>query len=128
MKKYQKAINTRIRRVYSTIPSSQQKFLNEFEESHSQKSLHMNGITWKYFDSEKGKDALLLLHGGYSDFDMWIHQIVEFEKDYRIIAPTCPILLNATMKVYSDALSTILRAENLLKVNMMGYSKGGLVA
>lgn len=120
--------DSRIRRFYSTIPSAQKDFIEGFEESHSQKSLCVNGITWKYFDSEKGREVLLLLHGGYADFDMWIHQIVEFEKYYRIIAPTCPVLSNAKMKEYSDALYTILRAENIHKVNVMGYSEGGLIA
>ena len=120
--------HTRIRKFYSKIPNVQQKFIKEFEESHIQKSLHIKGITWNYFDSEKGKEVLLLLHGGYADFDMWIHQIVEFEKYYRIIAPTCPALPNAEMKEYSEALSTILDAENIARVNVMGYSEGGLIA
>jgi pimeloyl-ACP methyl ester carboxylesterase len=120
--------NSRITRFYSTIPSAQKEFIEVFEASHSQKSLRVNGVTWKYFDSEKGRNILLLLHGGYADFDMWIHQIVEFEKDYRIIAPTCPVLSNATMKVYSDALATILSAENIHTVSVIGYSEGGLIA
>jgi len=119
---------SRIRKFYSRIPSVQQKFIEDFEESHSQKSLRINGVTWNYFDSEKGKEVLLLLHGGYADFDMWIHQIVEFEKDYRIIAPTCPALPNAKMEEYSKALSAILGAENIDRVNVMGYSEGGLIA
>jgi len=120
--------HSRIRKFYSKIPNVQQKFIKEFEESHFQKSLQIEGITWNYFDSEKGKEVLLLLHGGYADFDMWIHQIVEFEKGYRIIAPTCPALPNAKMKEYSEALSTILDAENIARVNVMGYSEGGLIA
>jgi pimeloyl-ACP methyl ester carboxylesterase len=48
-------------------------------------------------------EVLLLLHGGYACFDMWIHQIVESEKDYRVIAPTCPVLPDAKMKEYSGA-------------------------
>jgi len=121
-------IDLKIKKFYSTIPHEQKEFIKNFEESHSQKSLLINGITWKYFDSEKGKEVLLMLHGGYVYFDMWIHQIVEFEKDYRIIAPTCPVLPDARMKEYSDALYTILQAENVNNVNVMGYSEGGLIA
>ena len=119
---------SRIREFYSTIPDAQNEFIEEFEGSHSQKSLRVNGVIWNYFDSEKGKEVLLLLHGGYVDFDMWIHQIVEFEKDYRIIAPTCPALPNAKMKEYSEAINTILRTENINRLNVMGYSEGGLIA
>jgi pimeloyl-ACP methyl ester carboxylesterase len=121
-------LDVKIKKFYSTIPSVQKEFIKDFEASHSQKSLLINGITWKYFDSQKGKEVLLLLHGGYVSFDMWIHQIVEFEKDYRIIAPTCPVLPDAKMKGYSDALYTILQAENINTVNVAGYSEGGLIA
>ncbi len=121
-------IDSRIKKFYSAIPNEQKEFIEDFDEAHSQKSLRVNEITWKYFDSEKGSEVLLLLHGGYADFDMWIHQIVEFEKNYRIIAPSCPVLPNAKMKEYSDALYAILKAENIQKVNVMGYSEGGLIA
>ncbi|MBN1315002.1 MAG: alpha/beta hydrolase [Anaerolineales bacterium] len=115
-------------RFYATIPSAQKEFLKAFEESHSQKSLCVDGVTWNYYDSEmEGRQGLLLLHGGYAGFDMWMHQIVEFEKEYRIIAPTCPVLPHATMKAYSDALGAILKAENV-QVSVMGYSEGGLIA
>jgi pimeloyl-ACP methyl ester carboxylesterase len=120
--------DTRIRRFYSAIPTAQKEFIEDFRASHPEKSLCVNGVTWKYFDSGHGGNALLLLHGGYVGFDMWIHQIVEFEKSYRIIAPTCPVLPNAKMKAYSDALSAILRAENIQRVYLMGYSEGGLIA
>ena len=116
----------KIREFYLTILSVQKKFIEDFEESHSQKNLRVNGVTCKYFDSEKGKKVLLLLHGGFAYFDMWIHQIVEFEKDCRIIAPSCPVLPDAKMKEYSNALYTILKAENINKVNVMGYSEGEL--
>ena len=120
--------NTRIERFYSAIPSAQKEFIENFRESHVEKSLRVDGVTWKYFDLGKGGDTLLLLHGGYVGFDMWIHQIVEFEKNYRVVAPTCPVLPNAKMKAYSDALFKILKAENIHKVNLMGYSEGGLIA
>jgi len=64
-----------------------------------------------------------LLHGGFPDHSMWIHKITEFEKAYRIIAPTCPVLPDAKMKKYSEALRTILDAENVDQVNVMGYSE-----
>jgi len=121
-------LDQRLTRFYSRIPPAQQEFVQGFAASHSQKSLRVDGVTWEYYDSEKGEQVLLLLHGGYASFDMWIHQIVEFEKDYRVIAPTCPVLLDAKMKVYSDALCTILQAEEIDGVNMMGYSEGGLIA
>jgi len=113
---------------YKKIQRAQKEFIEDFIISHPQKNLIVNGVTWRYFDSEKGKEVLLLLHGGYAGFDMWIHQIVDFEKDFRIIAPTCPVLPKANMKEYSYALYTILKEENVDVVNVMGYSEGGLIA
>ncbi|MBN1428337.1 MAG: alpha/beta hydrolase [Anaerolineae bacterium] len=121
-------LDARMRKFYSQIPDAQKRFVEDFSKSHSQKSLTVDEVTWNYADSGKGKKVLLLLHGGYASFDMWMHQIVEFEKDYRIIAPTCPVLPDAKMRVYSDALYTILKAENIDNVNVMGYSEGGLIA
>jgi len=120
--------DSRIDRYYSRIPDAQKAFVEAFEASHPQKSLSVDGVTWTYFDSQQGEEVLLLLHGGYAAFDMWIHQIVEFERDYRIIAPTCPVLPDAKMKAYSDALAAILAAESIDSVDVMGYSEGGLIA
>lgn len=121
-------MKSRIERFYSKIPESQKKYLEDFEEKHSEKSLEINGVRWQYLDSEEGQEVLLLLHGGYVDYTMWIHQIVEFESTYRVIAPTCPVLPDAKMGEYSAALSKILEVENIAKINMMGYSEGGLIA
>ncbi len=120
--------SSRIKKFYAKIPPEQKAFVENFQVSHSQKSLRVDGVTWEYFDSGSEGPVLLLLHGGYADFDMWIHQIVEFENDYRVLAPTCPVLPEATMKAYSNGLSKILDAENIRKVHLMGYSEGGLIA
>jgi pimeloyl-ACP methyl ester carboxylesterase len=121
-------MKSRIEKFYKKIPASQKKYIDDFEKVHSEKSLDVNGVTWQYFDSEEGQEVLLLLHGGFVDYTMWIHQIVEFESTYRVIAPTCPDLPDAKMDEYSAALSKILEAENITKINMMGYSEGGLIA
>ncbi len=117
-----------IQEFYSKIPDWQKAFLRDFRESHQQKSLEVDGVTWRYYDSEKGEKTLLLLHGGFVAFDMWIHQIDDFENDYRIIAPTVPALPEPTMKHYTKALRAILAEEGIGQVAMMGYSEGGLIA
>ncbi len=120
--------NQRVKRYYRTIPSVQKQYVQNFEKYHKQKSMQVDGVRWDYFDSEADAEVLLLLHGGFVGFDMWIHQIVEFETDYRIIAPTCPVLPDAKMKVYSDGLFALLQAEKINNVIVMGYSEGGLIA
>ena len=115
-------------KLYAALPSAQRQFVEEFRATHSQKSLVVAGTPWSYFDSQGDRPVLLLLHGGFAAFDMWIHQIVEFEEDYRVIAPTCPPLENASMKAYSDALQAILVEEGVKRLSLMGYSEGGLIA
>ena len=113
---------------YKHIPLDQQAFVEEFRRTHAQKQNATNRTTRTYFDSNSQCDILLLLHGGFADFSMWIHQIVAFEMDYRVIAPTCPNLPHATMKAYSEGLVEILKAEKVEKTNLMGYSEDGLIA
>ncbi len=120
--------DSRIERFYATIPETQKEVLRDFDLSHPQKILDVNGVVWSYFDSATDGEVLLLLHGGYADFKMWIHQIMAFEGEYRVIAPTCPALPDATMKAYSQALYAILKEERVSKLHMMGYSEGGLIA
>ena len=119
---------TNFDKYYSKTPEWQKTFVRQFRATHSEKHLMIDGVDWRYYDSESGAEILLLLHGGFVDFDMWIHQIVAFEKDYRIIAPTCPVLPDATMQQYSEAIYTILMEEDIHQVYMMGYSEGGLIA
>jgi len=121
-------MKSRIEKFHARIPESQKKYIEDFAKEHAEKRLDVNGVTWQYFDSEEGKEVLLLLHGGFVDYTMWIHQILAFERTYRIIAPTCPVLPVATMENYSESLREILNAEHINNVNVMGYSEGGLIA
>jgi len=120
--------NLKSNSFYKQLPEDQRALAQNFQESHPQKMIQIEDLTWRYFDSETMGPALLLLHGGFADFSMWMHQIREFEQDFRVFAPTCPILPHATMSVYTHALKAILEASNVGNVNVMGYSEGGLVA
>jgi pimeloyl-ACP methyl ester carboxylesterase len=121
-------MKSRMEKFYRRIPESQKQCVETFETTHAQKGLDVDGVTWHYFDSEQGEQTLLLLHGGFVDYTMWMHQILEFERTYRIIAPTCPALPEPTMKHYSIALRAILDAERISAVRLVGYSEGGLIA
>ena len=121
-------MKSRIEKFYPVIPAWQKKYILDFAKGHAPKTLRVDGVPWEYYDSKNGREALLLLHGGYSDFSMWMHQIIAFENTFRIIAPTCPALPHASMQHYAVALRTILKAEKISSVNIIGYSEGGIIA
>ena len=116
------------RDFYRNLSQEQQSYVQSFRTSYLLKKMIIKGTPWHYYDSENAGPTLLLLHGGFTDFSMWIHQIIAFEKDFRVIAPTCPVLPQATMKTYSGGLNRILHSENAYPVFVMGYSEGGLIA
>jgi pimeloyl-ACP methyl ester carboxylesterase len=115
-------------KFYTHLPEAQLNFTQDFHKTHSQKTLQVDRDTWRYYDSETQGPVLLLLHGGFADFSMWIHQITAFETGFRVIAPTCPALSNPTAQTYVDGLTAILDAEGVERLNLMGYSEGGLIA
>jgi pimeloyl-ACP methyl ester carboxylesterase len=119
---------SKFKRFYRNTPNHQQAYMENFLLTHPQKRLLIDEITWQYYDSHTDSPAILLLHGGFVDFSMWIHQIIAFKDEYRVIAPTCPVLSNATMQNYGSAIRAILDYEKVKRVNVMGYSEGGLIA
>ena len=120
--------NKKPRNFYSDLPEVQKAFVENFQKTHHQKCIKIADTDWHFFDSETDGPVILLLHGGFADYSMWIHQITAFEDEYRIIAPTCPVLPKATMNAYSKGLKGILEAENINQLNIIGYSEGGLIA
>lgn len=113
---------------FTKLPSNQKAFIRAFQNSGAQKSFVINGIPWNYYDSQTNGPVLLLLHGGFADYSMWMHQIMAFKSDFRVIAPTCPPFPKATMQIYAKALGEIVRVEKIERLNIMGYSEGGLIA
>ncbi len=116
------------KKFYAHLPEEQFNFIQDFYATHLQKSIQIDNITWRYYDSETEGPVLLLLHGGFADFSMWVHQIAAFKSSYHILAPTCPVLTDATMMAYVEGLTSILTAEGVNHFNLMGYSEGGLIA
>ncbi len=57
---FEKIMKSRIKKFYAQIPESQKKYIEDFEKAHSEKRLDVIGVMWHYFDSEDGKEVLLL--------------------------------------------------------------------
>jgi len=114
--------------VYKNLPPEQLSFVRTFFNTHRQETIEIEGVKWQYYDSQTEGPNLLLLHGGFADYSMWIHQITAFDRDFRVITPTCPVLPDATMAAYADALRIILDEAGVDRMSLMGYSEGGLIA
>jgi pimeloyl-ACP methyl ester carboxylesterase len=46
----------------------------------------LNGVELQYTDSEAGRNAVILLHGGMGDLEAWPHQIGALSPRWRVIA------------------------------------------
>jgi len=60
-------------------------------------------------------------------YDVWWQQIMEFEKDYKVISYTLPEKIN-TLKKTSEGILKILKKEGVDKFYVVGSSMGGYVA
>lgn len=109
-----------------TVSRFQREF-DEFRKKHPEKSVDVDGTQWTYLAGGKGKRTVLVLHGGDSVAE-WSHRYVrQLEKFYRVIAPTVPATVT-TVKEAVAGLTEILNAEVVGKVNVVGFSLGGMLA
>ncbi len=100
--------------------------LKEFK-SRATKNIMVNGVVWNYYAGGKGNKTIFFIHGMGGSYDLWWQQIVEFEKDYKVITYTLPENINSLKKA-SEGILKILDAENVDKFYVVGTSMGGYIA
>ncbi|MFZ4714570.1 MAG: alpha/beta fold hydrolase [Bacteriovoracaceae bacterium] len=89
--------------------------------------------TISYFDSEKGNETVLLIHGFPFSHEMWTPQIEELKKNYRVVAPDMRGMggssLDAqfTLEMLANDLIFMVEELELPKVHAVGFSMGGYV-
>jgi pimeloyl-ACP methyl ester carboxylesterase len=104
-----------------------QSIFNIFRENHPPKGMLVNGKKWEYLTGGDSSEAILLLHGGGSIAEATFRFFIDFEKNYKVIAPTLPNTL-ATVEDVMNGLLEIMAAEGVSKVSIVGFSMGGMVA
>lgn len=87
----------------------------------------VDGIRWEYYSGGQGKQTVLFIHGMAGAYDIWLNQILEFEKDYKILTFTLPKQI-ASLEKTSNGIRAILDKENINKVMVVGTSMGGYLA
>ncbi|MHB1147558.1 MAG: alpha/beta fold hydrolase [Lutibacter sp.] len=99
--------------------------LKEFK-SRATKNIKVNGVTWNYYTGGNGNKTIFFIHGMGGAYDLWWQQVVEFEKDYKLITYTLPESVNSLEKA-SEGILKILETENVDKFYAVGTSMGGYI-
>jgi pimeloyl-ACP methyl ester carboxylesterase len=119
--------NAALETVYKDVPREQQEILIRFRATHPPRELTLSNIRWKYFSgSQQQGPALLMLPGAIGKGEIAFRHILEFEHDYRVIAPDYPPV--QTVECLLDGLLRILDAEKIDAVTIIGGSVGGGLA
>ncbi len=99
--------------------------LKEFK-SRATKNIRVNGVVWNYYAGGKGNKTIFFIHGMGGSYDLWWQQVVEFEKDYKVITYSLPENINSLKKA-SEGILKILEAEKVNKFYVVGTSMGGYI-
>lgn len=122
----QLSTNPKIAKLYRDVPPEMIEQLRKFREKNPYKSATIDGVTWRYIDTGKGKQVVLALSGAACIAEISWRTIERLGQKYRVIAPDYPAIdTNAELV---DGIIGLLDREGIKRVHVMGGSYGGLVA
>jgi pimeloyl-ACP methyl ester carboxylesterase len=86
-----------------------------------------------WFDSQKGKETLLLIHGNGDEADTWRHVFLPLSEHFRVLAPDLPGFGRSQSKDlsllgFAQWLFELVTHLGLKRVHLLGSSLGGVVA
>ena len=99
--------------------------LKAFRRTHPYKEIQVAGKAWRYIVGGQGERVVLLLPGSLVP-DLFFVPIEALERDSRVIVPAYAAV--STMAEVVAGLSTILDAERVERVDVIGSSFGGYIA
>lgn len=100
--------------------------LREFHKKPT-KLVVVDNIKWEYLSAGHGEKTILFIHGMGGDYELWWQQVIDFEKDFKVITYSLPEKvdnLNEALK----GIKAILAKENVDKFYAVGTSMGGYIA
>src|SRR5579871_6210630 len=105
---------------------NQEERLRAFRERYPEKTLKAGGAEWHYRTGGRGTEPLLLLPGGELVNDLGFDLAVALGARFRILYPACPIA--RTLDDLADGIASILDAEGIRQMIVLGASFGGAVS
>ena len=111
-------------KIWSDVPEDQRTLYQDFRASHPYIEFDFENLRGRYISCGRGAKTLIFLPGAFVDADIWIHSILAFENDYRIIAPS-RTSKTLQMDRMPDFICKIFERERVDKATFIGASAGG---
>lgn len=119
---------------YKNIP--QTASMKDVDYGFETKNIVLNeDINLAYYDSEKGQQTIIFIHGLGSNMAAWKKNFLELEKDYRCIALDLPGYGKSSknphsglMSFYADVVLQFMDKMKLKTVTLAGHSMGGQIS
>jgi len=112
--------------IYAPVDPQLVASLQSFRQEHPPQTREFGGVAWEYITVGEGEDTILFLHGLTGAYDLWWQQIEALKDSYRIISVTYPPV--RSLEELDAGLQSLLEAEGVDKVNIVGTSLGGYLA
>jgi len=112
--------------IYARVPQPEREKYLAFSRTHAAQSAAAGGHPFTYIAAGSGPRTLLLLPGLLGDAASLYQQIVEFERDHRVLALSYPD--TAELAPQLDAIRHLLDREGVDRVVAVGQTLGGYLA
>jgi pimeloyl-ACP methyl ester carboxylesterase len=111
---------------YANVPEKEVNAFLEFKKSHQPRRISVKGRPFEYYCSGENEKAMLIFHGVSTTAEFVYRRILDFEKNYKVIAPTIANI--ESIQDLDEAVNLVLEKEGVQRLVVMGGSFGGMIA
>lgn len=113
--------------LYCKVQDEDMLRIKYFLENHTIEKLTIKDTGWEIIDTGSGTEIILIFSGGLRKSYISSFSYIDIlEKDYRIIAPSYPVINE--IREFLEGIEEIIKIKNLNKIYVMGHSFGGVIA
>lgn len=112
--------------LYEKVAPQKIQSLLDFRTQCPPQYVHVGEHDWEYVVLGNGEKTILFLHGMTGAYDIWWQQMVPLSSQYKVISVTYPPM--DTIEDMSEGILSVLNAERIQSVNVVGSSLGGYLA